>query len=62
MAERIRTFEEWQAAKAGSRAWAEKVRRAFGLGVRSRARNDDEARVLREAGTPERLIGPSQKR
>ena len=23
------------------------------------ARNTDEARVLREAGTPERLIGPS---
>lgn len=62
MTERIRTFEEWQAAKAGSRAWAEKVRRAVGPTARSRPRNDDEARVLREAGTPERLIGPSQER
>ena len=62
MAERIRTFEEWQAAQAGSRTWAEKVRRAFGPAVRLRARNADEARVLREAGTDERLIGPSRER
>jgi hypothetical protein len=57
-----RTFEEWQAAKAASRAWAEKVRRAFGAAVRARRRNADEARVLREAGTAERLIGPPPDR
>ena len=62
MAERIRTFEEWQATKIVYRAWAEKVRRAFGPAVRARARDADEARVLREAGTAERLIGPSDVR
>jgi hypothetical protein len=62
MVERVRTFEEWQTAQAASRTWSEKVRRAFGPAVRLRDREADEARVLREAGTPERLIGPSRKR
>jgi hypothetical protein len=58
MAARIRTFEEWEATKAANRAWASKVQEAFGPAVRTRTRNADEARVLREAGTSERLIGP----
>lgn len=61
MTKKVRTFEEWQASKAANRAWAEKVRRALGPVVRARPRNADEARVLREAGTPERLIGPSDR-
>jgi hypothetical protein len=61
MAEKVRTFAEWQAAKAANRAWAAKVRRALGPAVRTRPRDADEARALREAGTPERLIGSSRR-
>jgi hypothetical protein len=61
MAEKVRTFEEWLAAKPANRAWAENVRRALGPAARTRRRNADEGRVLREAGTPERLIGPSDQ-
>jgi hypothetical protein len=60
MADKVRTFEEWEASKRANRAWAEKVRRALGVGVRTRPRNADEAGILRERGTPERLIGPSE--
>jgi hypothetical protein len=59
MAEKVRTAEEWKASRPVTRAWAEKVRRAFGAGVRTKPRDPDEARLLREAGTPERLIGPT---
>jgi hypothetical protein len=59
MTKKVRTFEEWQASRAANRAWAEKVRRALGPAVRTRPRDPDEARLLREAGTPERLIGPT---
>jgi hypothetical protein len=62
MSDRIRTFEEWQAAKAENRAWAQKVRCSTGLAVRTRPRNADEVRVLRERGTAERLIGPADAR
>ena len=56
---KVRTAAEWRASRDATRAWAEKVRRAFGSAARTKPRNADEARVLREAGTPERLIGPS---
>lgn len=55
----VRTAEEWRASREITRAWAEKVRRAFGSPARTKPRNADEAGVLREAGTPERLVGPS---
>jgi hypothetical protein len=62
MTDRIRTFEEWQAAKAENRAWVQKVRRSTGFAVRTRPRDADEARALRESGTAERLIGPADRR
>jgi hypothetical protein len=56
---KVRRAEEWRASREVTRAWADRVRRAFGSPARTKPRNADEARVLREAGTPERLIGPS---
>lgn len=58
---KVRTAEEWRASREATRTWAQKVRRAFGSPARTKPRNADEARVLREAGTPERLIGPSDE-
>ena len=59
MARSRRSFREWQAARAANKRWASKVKDALGPLQRTRPRDRDEARLLREAGTPERLIGPT---
>lgn len=56
----MRTAGEWKASREATRAWADKVRRAIGPVVRTKPRDADEARVLREGSTPEGLIGPSK--
>jgi hypothetical protein len=40
--------------------WVKKVVEAFGGYKRERPRDPQEARLLRERGTPEELIGPSR--
>lgn len=42
-----------------SQAWVSRVARAMpASGVRKKGRDAEEARLLRERGTPEALIGP----
>ena len=57
-----RSYERWRAERTAARRWVELVDRAFGLYRRERPRDPDEAKLLREIGTPERLIGPVEKR
>ncbi len=61
MTRRRRTYEEWRAERQQARAWVVLVDRAFGPYRRERPRDADEAELLRELGTPERLIGPARR-
>lgn len=56
---RIR-FSEWLAGREGARRRLEPIRRAFGEYQRERPRDPEKARLLRERGTPEHLIGPER--
>jgi hypothetical protein len=54
-------FREWIARRDAARARIAKIERAFhDPYVRKRPRDPDEARLLRERGTPEQLIGPER--
>lgn len=55
-------FREWMAGRRAARARIAKIERAFREPYRrERPRDPDEARLLRERGTPEELIGPERE-
>ena len=56
---RIR-FTDWLARDAEAKRRLAPIRAAFGEYRRERPRDRDEARLLREHGTPEHLIGPER--
>jgi len=53
-------FSEWLAGREEARRRLEPIRRAFGEYRRERPRDPEKARLLRERGTPEHLIGPER--
>ena len=56
---RAKRFSEWLTEHAGARKRVERVERAFAEPYRrERPRDPEKARLLRERGTPEHLIGP----
>lgn len=60
MARRRRTYEQWKVGRAKDAAWVERVNACLPAYERRRPRDANEAELLRERGTPERLIGPVQ--
>lgn len=54
----FRTYAQWQADRDANAAWMKLVDRALPLYERRRPRDSKEAELLRQRGTPERLIGP----
>ena len=54
----VKSYESWKANRPRAEAWAAKVMRALPTTRRERPRDPEEARLLREIGTPEYLIGP----
>jgi hypothetical protein len=54
-------FSEWLAGRDEALRDLEPIRRAFGDYRRERPRDPEKARLLRERGTPEHLIGPERK-
>ncbi len=55
------TIEEWRSGRTVAQEWARRVRAGFPYPyTRERPRDADEALLLRERGTPERLIGPEK--
>jgi hypothetical protein len=56
----LRTYQARQTDRAVNEAWVALVNQAMPQYVRTRQRGEDEARLLRERGTSERLIGPSR--
>lgn len=57
---RIRTHAQWLADRDANAAWMKLVDRALPEYERRRPRDPKEAELLRQRGTPERLIGPSR--
>lgn len=56
-----RTFAEWLRGREEGRRKAARIEAAFVEPYRrERPRDAEEARLLRERGTPERLIGPTR--
>jgi len=56
-------FQDWMARRDAARARLARIEGAFDdQYVRERPRDLEEARLLRERGTPEPLIGPERKR
>lgn len=56
------TLEEWRAEREKGRARAKRLAAGFPQPYRrERPRDPDEARLLRELGTPEHLIGPERR-
>lgn len=56
------TLREWRAERDEGRARARRLAAGFPQPyVRERPRDPEEARLLRERGTPERLIGPTRE-
>jgi hypothetical protein len=53
-------FVDWLKTHAAARKRAECLERAFGPYRRERPRDPEKARLLRERGTPEDLIGPDR--
>jgi hypothetical protein len=51
-------MSDWLAGRDEARKWLEQVRASFGPYRRERPRDPEKARLLRERGTPEHLIGP----
>jgi len=60
MSDRRRTYAQWRAERDRNVAWAERVERALPFYERRRPRDSEEAELLRQRGTPERLIGPNR--
>jgi len=56
---RIR-FTDWLASDDEAKRRIERTRAAFGPYRRERPRDPEKARLLRERGTPEHLIGPER--
>ena len=54
-----RTFARWEAEREGNAAWAKLVDAALPRYERRHPRDPAEAKLLRERGTPEHLIGPT---
>ena len=55
------TWEQWEAGREAAQARLEQIARAFPRPYRrTRPRDPEEARLLRERGTPEELIGPEK--
>jgi hypothetical protein len=54
-----RTFAQWEAERDGNAAWAKLVDAALPPYQRRYPRDATEAKLLRERGTPEHLIGPT---
>lgn len=54
-----RTYEEYRVERPQNEGWAARVKSAMLPYERDRLRDGDEARLLRERGTPESLIGPT---
>ena len=55
-----RTYAQWRAERDANVAWIRLVDRALPTYERRRPRDAKEAELLRQRGTPERLIGPSR--
>jgi hypothetical protein len=56
------TLREWRAERDEGRARARRLAAGFPQPYRrERPRDPEEARLLRERGTPERLIGPERE-
>jgi hypothetical protein len=53
-------FSDWITSDDEPTRQRERLRAAFGAYRRERPRDTDEARLLRERGTPEHLIGPAR--
>jgi hypothetical protein len=53
-------FSDWLAKREEAQKRLAALRNAFGPYRRERPRDPDEARLLRERGTPEHLIGPER--
>jgi len=51
-------FADWMARSDETRGRLKRIRAAFGPYRRTRLRDSEKARLLRERGTPEHLIGP----
>ena len=58
---RVRTYAQWRADRLANAAWMELVERALPAYERRRPRDAKEAELLRQRGTPERLIGPNRQ-
>ena len=57
---RIR-FSEWLESREGASNELVRIRAGFGDYRRERLRDPEKARLLRERGTPEHLIGPEAR-
>jgi hypothetical protein len=55
---RRKRFSDWLADDGAARARLARLRLGLPIYRRERPRDPEEARLLRERGTPERLIGP----
>jgi hypothetical protein len=53
-------FSDWLTGRDEARRRLEPIRRAFGAYRRERPRDSEKARLLRERGTPDHLIGPER--
>ena len=60
MKTRVRTYAQWRADRATNAAWITRVDQALPPYERRRSRDAKEVELLRQRGTPERLIGPSR--
>jgi hypothetical protein len=58
---RLRTYAQWRADRDANTAWIALVDRALPPYERRRPRDAEEAELLRQRGTPERLIGPIRR-
>jgi hypothetical protein len=56
------TWAEWEAGREAAERRLARIARAFPSYRRDRPRDPEEARLLRERGTPEELIGPERER
>jgi hypothetical protein len=59
---RRKRFSDWLADDGAARARLARLRSSLQPYRRERPRDPEEARLLRERGTPERLIGPEPPR
>jgi hypothetical protein len=53
-------FTDWMAPSTEVKERLARIRAAFGPYRRERPRDPEKARLLRERGTPEHLIGPER--